>query len=212
MLPSLVVLIIAQGPPPPATVLLIPLESSTQKASEEFKTPIPLTSPENGVFFDIDGDGTPEQVAWTQPDAPVAFLVLDKNKNGRIDDGREMIGTQTVHGASSAIRALIMLRAQDTPVLSGRLRHPDALYRKLLWWDSNHNGISEPSELRPASEFMTVIGLGYDRFNQVDDHGNLFRFQGWMELRTAPALNEATEPLDHQARLRNTYEVALRRR
>jgi hypothetical protein len=36
----------------------------------------------------------------------VAFLVIDKNENGRIDDGTEMIGTRVVEGARSAVRAL----------------------------------------------------------------------------------------------------------
>jgi hypothetical protein len=199
----------------PATVLLIPLETTDDKASQDFQKAIPLTSPENGVRFDIDGDGLPEQVAWTQADAPVAFLVLDKNENGRIDDGTEIVGTRVIEVARSAVAALSMLRKRMDPgaALSGAVRHGDTLYEKLLLWrDANHNGISEPDELRPARELVTGIGLGYTGFSQRDGHGNLFRFKGWMELRTAPGLNESEGGSEHRARVRQIYEVALQQR
>ena len=199
----------------PATALLIPLDTSDDKASQDFQTAISLTSSDYGVMFDIDGDGSPEQIAWTQTNAPVAFLVIDKNNNGRIDDGTEIVGTRVIEVARSAVAALSMLRKRMDPGAagSGAVRHGDTLYEKLLLWrDANHNGISESDELRPARELVTGIGLGYTGFSQHDDHGNLFRFKGWMELRTAPGLNEPESTVEHRARLRPMYEVVLGRR
>jgi hypothetical protein len=63
-------------------VLLIPLDALNDKATEDFKTTFPLRTRENGVLFDLDGDGSLEQVAWTQPNAATAFLAIDKNENG----------------------------------------------------------------------------------------------------------------------------------
>lgn len=161
--------------------------------------------------FDLNGDGMLEQVAWTVPDAPAAFLVIDKNGNGRIDDGLEIVGGGVVEGGRNAIDSLIRLRAQEGSGLSGSLQSGDALYEKLLLWrDANHNGVSESHELRPAREVVTRIGLGYTGFNRQDDHGNLFKWQGWMELRTAPGLNEPDGPLEHRSRTRRIYDVILR--
>jgi hypothetical protein len=44
--------------------------------------------------------------------------------------------------------------------------------RLLLWTDRNHNGVSEPSELRPASELLSDIGLAYEEHKRRDGHGN----------------------------------------
>ena len=54
-----------------------------------------LTSLEDSVRFDIDGDGVREQVSWTARDADNAFLACDPNGNGVIDDGTELFGTAT---------------------------------------------------------------------------------------------------------------------
>ena len=50
-----------------------------------------LTSPENGVFFDLDADGNPDRAAWPR-DGSVAFLFNDRNGNGVPDDGAELFG------------------------------------------------------------------------------------------------------------------------
>ena len=45
------------------------------------------------IFFDHDADGIRTGTGWVHPDD--GFLVLDRNSNGRVDDGRELFGDAT---------------------------------------------------------------------------------------------------------------------
>jgi hypothetical protein len=76
---------------------------------------IRLTSVEDGVWFDLDADGIPERVAWTDPQAAVAFLAIDRNRNGRIDDGSEFFGDHTLPGISNGFAALAEMAFQGVP-------------------------------------------------------------------------------------------------
>src|SRR5258706_8192500 len=48
-----------------------------------------LTGLTNPVQFDIRAIGRKETVGWTAADSNIAFLVLDRNHNGVVDDGSE---------------------------------------------------------------------------------------------------------------------------
>src|SRR6185437_13068105 len=54
-----------------------------------------LTDAANGVKFDIDNSGIAERIAWTKPGSTNAFLALDRNGNGIIDNGGELFGNYT---------------------------------------------------------------------------------------------------------------------
>jgi hypothetical protein len=129
-----------------------------------------------------------EQVAWTQASAAIAFLAIDKNENGMIDNGRELVGNRVLEGAANALLALSKMPQSETEAAECGptcINEADPVYKKLLLWtDGNHNGTSESNELRPVSDVLTKIGLGYVRFNLPDEYGNFFVFQGWAEIRT----------------------------
>lgn len=163
---------------------------------------------DRGVQFDIDDDGDLDQVAWTEPGSDVAFLALDRDGNGRITTGGELVGDHTVPGVVSGPTALIQLAAHAGHWATLDGRNP-LFARLLLWRDANHNGTSEPAELRPVEDELSSIGLGYLRHSRMDGHGNQSRFRGFAFVRTAPGSNIAVAPEDERARFRHMYDVCL---
>lgn len=148
-----------------------------------------LTSAEEGVLFDINADGQLDAISWTDPNREVAFLVFDRNANGIIDDGEELFGNVTpVQGNMPSGRALHgfdALASLEDPLYGpsrpdGRIDARDAAYQKLLLWvDRNHDGISQPEELRLASAAgLVAIETRYREDKRVDEHGNEFRLRG----------------------------------
>jgi hypothetical protein len=193
----------ALSPTAAGSVLLIPLDGK----AEAFR----ITSAEAGVAFDIDGDGDREQVAWPEEGTEVALLALDHDGDGRITSGRELFGSYTLAGARNGFNALTRVFKATGAPLSGSIREGHLLYRQLLLWvDRNHNGVSEPQELRHARDVFTAIGLGYSGVGWRDVHGNRVRYEAWVEFRTGgPEQAAAIDPAEHQSRLGHYYEVVL---
>jgi hypothetical protein len=148
-----------------------------------------LTSAAAGVHFDVNTDGIPELTAWTRPDSDDAFLVMDRNGNGRIDDGSELFGNRTpAYGDRADVttvngfEALAFLQGSSYghSTLDRQIDQADAAFaRLLLWTDANHNGISEPEELAPlGAAGVRAIGTDYQEKKRVDRFGNEFRQKG----------------------------------
>lgn len=142
-----------------------------------------LTSVERGVDFDLDIDGVPEHLAWTSANSDDAFLVLDRNGNGRIDNGGELFGNYSAQPPSENPNGFIALAEFDKQAnggnLDGVISSQDVIFSRLrLWKDVNHNGISEPSELQTltASQFR-ALDLDYLESRRSDEHGNEFKYR-----------------------------------
>jgi hypothetical protein len=141
-----------------------------------------LTSAEDGVLFDIDGDGHLERVAWTRPGGPELFLALDRDGNGTIDSGRELFGDGSPQVPSAEPNGFRALALFDEPHNGGDgngwIGPEDAIFERLLLWrDANHDGISQADELIPAHESgIEGIDLAYRSAARQDEHGNQFRY------------------------------------
>jgi hypothetical protein len=141
-----------------------------------------LTSARDGVQFRMAGKMT--HIAWTEAGGQNAFLVLDRNGNGKIDGGDELFGNYTEQPAcpkerqhcENGYRALAVFDSNR----DGIIDHNDAVWSKLrLWLDLNHDGISQPEELFQLESLgVFSLGLHYDAEDKRDRHGNTFRYRG----------------------------------
>jgi hypothetical protein len=176
-----------------SAVLLIPLGADDA---------VPLTKPEDGVDFDIDGDGHKERVAWSQAGAEVAFLFVDQDGDGVVKNGKQLIGGSTIGEAWNGFMALRLLASRPGGAVEAE--HP-LFPRLLLWVDRNHDGQSERPELQPIGRVFQRIGLGYfpaKRITGQDSNGNVFRFEGWLQ--------RVGEPLGSRTGFSPDFDVVLK--
>jgi Ca2+-binding RTX toxin-like protein len=99
------------------------------------------------VAFDIQGDGTREQVGWLN--SGFAFLALDRDGDGRIGSGLEISFTQDKAGARTDLEGLAAFDSNgDGLVSAADLRFGEFL----LWEDANADGASQAGELRTLTQ------------------------------------------------------------
>jgi hypothetical protein len=148
-----------------------------------------LTSAENGVTFDIRGDGQPMRISWTAPGYHNAFLALDRDGSGTITSGKELFGNVTPQPQSATPTGFLALAEFDKPEHGGNgddvIDEHDAVFSKLvLWIDDNHDGISQPSELHGLLEFgIHSLSISYFESRKTDEFGNQFRYKARVNPR-----------------------------
>ncbi len=165
-------------------------------------TPYRFTCVDDGVWFDLTGDGVPERAAWTKAGDAVGFLALDRDRNGSIDSGRELFGTSTPllgwpdDFALNGFDALGQYDSDEDSWITPR----DPVWADLwLWFDWDHDGVSGPTELVALAEAEVLALEVTERASPITDAcGN--------ELRLRARTVFATP---HGPRVRQWFDVFL---
>jgi hypothetical protein len=120
-----------------------------------------VSLPESRVSFDIRANGSQQKVGWLKPS--MGLLVLDRNGNGRVDDGSELFGEAFAFAdgksASNGYAALASLDTNGDRFVDGA---DEAFSRLQVWIDANGNGVTDLGELRSlASLAIRKLGVAY---------------------------------------------------
>lgn len=112
-------------------------------------------------YFDLDCDGKEEKLPML--DGASGFLALDKNGDGKINDGSELFGAKTGDGFAEL--------AQYDEDGNGWIDENDAIFSRLKVWSRCGNGESKLLSLKEADVGAIYLGRSDTRFGLTDSGG-----------------------------------------
>ena len=120
-----------------------------------------VSAAQSEVNFDLNGDGSRERTGWIGGPT-VGLLAIDFNRNGRIDNGKELISSATPAGRKRGAHAYEVLSQYDKN-RDGVINRADAVFYSLrIWVDKNRNGRTDRRELFSLAQMkVTSIAISY---------------------------------------------------
>ena len=161
----------------------------------------PVRYRQGGEPFDLNGAMS---VATDWPAAETPWLVLDRDGDGRITDGRELFGSMTpLRGGGVGDNGFAALAELDAD-RDGRLTPHDPAWSALrLWADRDGDRRSAPAELRSLDDLgLLAISLAYHVDRRCDDRGNCEVERAAVVYRDALGFERVGEVIDVHLRHR----------
>ena len=112
--------------------------------------------------FDIDSDGDEDEISFTGKGS--GFLALDKNEDGKINDGSELFGTKSGDGFKD-------LSEYDDDK-NGWIDENDVIFDKLKVWTKDEEGNDKLLNLKEADVGAIYLGNLDTEFSFKDGMGN----------------------------------------
>lgn len=113
--------------------------------------------------FDLDADGSAEQISFVAPGS--GFLALDKNQDGRINNGSELFGPASGNGFSE-------LAAYDQDG-NQWIDENDAVFAQLRIWSKDTEGNDQLATLKAAGVGALFLGNASTEFSLKDASNRL---------------------------------------
>lgn len=114
-------------------------------------------------FFDIDSDGKEEKISFAGQGS--GFLALDKNGDGKINDGSELFGTKSGDGFKD-------LATFDEDG-NGWIDENDSVFSRLKVWTKDENGKDYLIDLKKADVGAIYLGNADTQFSLKDEENKL---------------------------------------
>ena len=121
--------------------------------------------------FDLDSDGTPDSISFVGSGS--GFLVLDRNHDGKVNNGSELFGPATGNG-------FLELAAHDQDG-NGWIDENDPIYRQLYIWTRDSNGndrLSTLAEMAVGAISLSHIDTRFDLRNADNRFDGQIRSSG----------------------------------
>jgi hypothetical protein len=113
---------------------------------------------DSNVFFDVNGDGWREHIAWSGSDD--GLLAFDRDNDNVINHYSEISFVGYKHGAHTDLEGL---QAFDSDGDGKLTAHDEQWNRFGVWQDKNLNGVTDPGEFKHLDDLgITAINLTSD--------------------------------------------------
>lgn len=112
-------------------------------------------------LFDLDSDGREEEISFAGPGS--GFLALDRNEDGKINDGSELFGTKSGDGFAD-----LAVYDEDE---NGWIDENDSIFHRLKIWTKDEDGSDRLIDLRKADVGAIYLGTA-DTEYQLKNESN----------------------------------------